>query len=45
MKETDNFLIAHHYMKYDCSLNLNNGFSTIRVFILCVLYIVPELEN
>lgn len=45
VKETDHFLIARNYMKYDCSLNLNNGFSTIRVFTLCAFSIVPELEN
>lgn len=32
-------------MEFECSLNLNNGFSTIRIFTLCVFSVVPEPEN
>lgn len=45
VKETDHFPIACKYMKYDCSLNLNNGFSIIRIFALCMFSIVAEHEN
>lgn len=33
------------YMKYDCSLNLNNRYSVIRIFTLCVFSVVAEHEN
>lgn len=45
VKETDHFPIACKYMKYDCSLNLNNGFSIIMILALCMFSIVAEHEN
>lgn len=38
VKETDHFPIACKYIEYDCSLNLNNGYSIKRIFYtVCVL--------
>lgn len=45
VKETDHFPIACSYSEYDCSLNLNNGYSITRIFTLCVFSLVAEHGN